>query len=69
MTESGRQAKAQIPEPQFASRLEGEYADLLWARKKAAEIADYTYEAVKFRLGPRTFYTPDFMVIHNDGSI
>lgn len=45
---------------------EADYAGILAAQLHAGEIADYEFEAVKFRLAKATWYTPDFMVVYVD---
>lgn len=59
--------------PQPASgrmnRTEARYAEHLEARRLAGEIAWYGFEAWRFRLAGRTFYTPDFLVMLADGEI
>jgi predicted nuclease of restriction endonuclease-like RecB superfamily len=35
-------------------------------RKRAGDILDYQFEAVKLRLSDNTFYTPDFFITHAD---
>ena len=51
------------------NRLERAYGEMLMTRKLAGEIAEYHFEAVKFRLADLTYYTPDFMVMLPDGLI
>jgi hypothetical protein len=53
--------------PGTMNSLEKKYAERLEMQKQAGEILDYKFESVKFRLAPKTFYTPDFMVIYPDG--
>lgn len=48
---------------------EGAYAHILELRRRAGDIADWKFEAVKLRLANKTFYTPDFMVMGNEGYI
>jgi len=48
------------------NKTEAAYADNLEAKKKAGVIIDWKFEALKFRLADRTFYTPDFLVINKD---
>lgn len=60
-----------LPKPRFLppgemNKTEQRYAALLEATKRSGEIVEYRYEAVKFKLAPNTFYTPDFMVIYPD---
>lgn len=51
------------------NKLEKAYSEYLFFRKKAGDILDYKFEAIKLKLAPSTFYTPDFMVFTNDGFI
>lgn len=48
------------------NKTETRYAEQLELLKKAGEIIDWQYEAVKFKLAPNTYYTPDFMVVRED---
>lgn len=54
------------PAPGKMNNLEKSYQQLLEHRKLAGEIVAYRYEAIKFRLADKTFYTPDFMVTFED---
>ena len=52
----------------FKSNLERAYAQRLDLLKRAGEIIDWRYEAMRFRVGGKVnlrdaFYTPDFLVI------
>lgn len=49
--------------------LERRYANVLAMLKRIGEIAEYSFEALKFRLADNTWYTPDFVVWLSDGSI
>ena len=49
-----------------ANKLETAYGQHLALMKRAGEILDFRYEAMKLRLANKTFYTPDFMVISKD---
>lgn len=51
------------------NKWERQYADRLQAAVLAGEIKSYRFEAVKLRLANATFYTPDFMLMRNDGAI
>jgi hypothetical protein len=42
------------------------YAQKLELRKRAGEILDYKFEAVKLKLADKTYYTPDFLVVFPD---
>jgi len=52
--------------PGVMNKLERAYQEQLEFRKLAGEIVAYRYEAIKFRLADKTFYTPDFMVTFED---
>lgn len=45
------------------NKLESLYAQELEARRLVGDILAWHFEAVKLKLAPATFYTPDFMVI------
>ena len=45
------------------NKTEREYAGMLRMKLLAGEILDYRFEAMKFMLGNRCWYTPDFLVI------
>lgn len=45
------------------------YAAILEARKQAGEVLWYEFEGMKFRLAPKTFYTPDFNVMLADNTL
>ena len=55
--------------PGVMNKTEQAYADYLEAQKQAGEIQSYKYDPLKFRLADRTYYSPDFMVVCNDGVI
>lgn len=48
---------------------EKRYAQRLENRRLAGEIAGYWFEAVKFRLADKTWYSPDFLVMLSDGRL
>lgn len=48
---------------------EREYARMLENQKIGGAIADWRYEPFRLILAPRTSYTPDFLVIHLNGSV
>lgn len=62
-------AKAHPPRPSGMNKLEQAWANQLELAKRAGDVIEYRYEAIKLRLADKTFYTPDFMVIQNDGTI
>ena len=54
------------------NKTEAEYAGMLELRKRAGEIREYHFEAVKLRLGDagrRLHYTPDFLVVSAAGRL
>lgn len=53
-------------EPGKMNKLESQYADYLQQKQNAGIITSYRFEAIKFRLADRTFYTPDFIVTYPD---
>ena len=48
---------------------ESKFAELLEVRRLTGEIAGWWFEPMAFRLADRTTYTPDFMVLLNDGTL
>lgn len=53
--------------PKVMNNLESAYAEILEAQKRCGIIIDYKFEALKFRLADKTYYTPDFLVITSLG--
>lgn len=51
------------------NRTEEKYAELLWIRQRAGEVRRYWFEPFKLRLGPTTFYTPDFALWMVDDTV
>lgn len=45
------------------NQAERAYAQTLDAQKLADEIVDWRYEPLRLRLAPKTYYTPDFLVV------
>lgn len=54
------------PTPGTMNKTEQAYAQRLELLQRAGEIHRYAFEAIKFRLANRTFYTPDFMVVTDE---
>ena len=48
------------------NKLETQYAKHLEERKYAGEIESYLWDSMNFRLGPKCYYKPDFMVFLPD---
>jgi len=49
---------------QKMTQLEARYAATLEYLKRNGVLMDYRFEALKFRLAKRTWYTPDFLLIY-----
>lgn len=45
------------------NNLEKDYSEFLLLRQRAGEITEFKFEGIKLRLAPKTFYTPDFVVV------
>lgn len=57
------------PVPGSMNKTEEAYAAHLRTLMLAGEVLHYEFEPLKLRLADKTFYTPDFMVVHRDGLI
>lgn len=55
--------------PGKMNKLEQSYAQELRIKLLAGEISDYKFEPIKLKLAPNTTYSPDFLVITNDGEM
>ncbi len=55
--------------PGLMNATESRYADILQARKLSGEIVEWLFESVTLKLAADCRYSPDFMVLHNDGSL
>lgn len=55
--------------PGTMNGLEAKYAATLAIDLATGNIAAYWFEAVTLKLAPDTRYTPDFLVMHNDGTL
>jgi hypothetical protein len=51
------------------NKLEGRYALYLRMQRDRREIESFEFEAIKLRLAPTTFYTPDFLVQLKNGEL
>lgn len=49
--------------------LERQYAEHLEMRKQIGHVLWYAFDALKFRLAEKTFYTPDFLVMMADEAL
>ncbi len=60
---------------QYDSKLEASYAVRLELLRRAGEIQDWRHHAMRFRVGTggdktkTSFYTPDFTLVMNDGTM
>jgi hypothetical protein len=55
--------------PGEMSETEKRYDAYLDSQRLAGQIDDCGYEPIKLKLAKATFYTPDFMVLHLDGTV
>lgn len=53
--------------PKFKSKAEARYAELLERQRRAGQIESWRYEAITLRIGLGARYSPDFLVVTNDG--
>jgi hypothetical protein len=51
------------------NKTEAAYDAALKLRQHAGEVTWYKFEGMKFRLADNTFYSPDFAVMLNDGTV
>lgn len=51
------------------NKLEAMYAAHLEALRRAGKIIFWRFESAKFRLADRTWYTPDFYLMRQDGTL
>jgi hypothetical protein len=63
---AGRDALGRLPRGTM-NKTEAAYAAHLELLKHAGEIVWWKFEPMKFRLADATFFTPDFVVLMNDG--
>lgn len=62
----GRRPKGATP---VMNKTEGEWAQMLEARKRVGEIAHWAFQPIKVRLAPNTYYEPDFLVVLSGGEL
>ncbi|MBT9175690.1 MAG: hypothetical protein DDT22_01374 [candidate division WS2 bacterium] len=48
------------------NRVEARYCQQLELLKRAGEIVDYRFEPFGLKLADKTYYHPDFLVVHKD---
>jgi hypothetical protein len=70
---TSRRASGRTEVAPYKSKAESSYALVLEARRLAGEITGWSYETVTLVIGDdgkrKAHYTPDFVVLHNDGRI
>lgn len=54
------------PIDRFRNKMERAYGHRLAILKAAGEIVDWRFEEVKFNIGVKSFYLPDFWVVFED---
>lgn len=57
------------PTPGSMNKTEEAYSVHLDFMLRRGEIEWFQFEAIKLRLADKTFYTPDFLVMANDGTL
>jgi len=62
----GRGKPCKRPKPGSMNKTEAAYGQRLEMRRRSGDIVSYQFEAIKFRLADKTFYTPDFVVVRED---
>lgn len=58
-----------VPHDHNMNKTERRYAGHLESLKIAGDIKDYLHEPFNIRLGKRTFYKPDFLVVNAENEI
>ena len=56
-------APAPLLRPTLMNKTESAYAETLEEWRRGGRILSWDFEAVKLKLAPKTFYTPDFFVV------
>ena len=51
------------------NKTESRFADQLSMLKHTGSLSWYEYEAIKLKLAPKTFYTPDFVAVDKTGQV
>ena len=69
-TESPKRKAPGQTAPGVMNKTEAEYAGMLELRKRAGELQDYFYDAMKVKIGAeRCVYNIDFVAVLADGSL
>jgi hypothetical protein len=63
------EAPKRAPLVRGMNKTERRYADQLDAWQRDGAVVWWAFEAVKLKLAPNTHYTPDFLVLYNDGTV
>lgn len=64
----GSPAKS-VPQDHSMNKTEQNYSNHLEILKQYGDIKDYLFEPFNIRLGKRTFYKPDFLVVNGNNEI
>ncbi len=62
-------AKALAAKPRSLNKTEGRYYDLLLLEQSRGKLVAFRFHAITLVLGPDCRYTPEVMVIRQDGTI
>lgn len=62
-------ARGRVRQRGSMNKTETAYGAHLELLKRAGEIIWYVFEGIKLRLADKTFYTPDFFVMRQDGTL
>lgn len=62
-------APALVPRKLYASKAEERYAAILQSQQRAGQIRGWRYEGLTLKLADGVRYTPDFLVVENDGAM
>lgn len=64
-----RHPKGARKAPGEMNKVEAAYAKHLEERRYVGTVLWYAFEAIKFRLADKTFFTPDFLVMLSDDTL
>jgi hypothetical protein len=70
MSRHFQKAKGRLaPRKSGMNQLEKAYSERLEEMKQKGEILSWRYEAVRLKLADLTYYTPDFLVVDQEGNV
>lgn len=64
-----KKGKGAIKPPSYRNKLEARFGAWLEEQTKAGNILWWDYESMRFNLGPKAWYTPDFVALWKDGHV